>query len=493
MNRQHVKLLIVLLAVSVLAITAGPILNLDRSLEGTTKVTAAETDAPQDRPLSSLRDLNRAFVEIASEVKPTVVTVFTERTYRLRQNPFFTNPFLDFFYGPDRRRQAPEQEFRQQGLGSGVIVESDGKILTNHHVIAEADSIFVRTYDGRRYSATVVGSDPKTDIAVISIEARDLPAVRIGNSDDLQVGEMVLAVGSPMSENLAHTVTQGIVSAKGRSNIGLADYEDFIQTDAAINPGNSGGALVNLDGELVGINSAIVSRSGGFQGIGFAVPSSMAVNIMNSLLADGKVIRGWLGVLIQDINESIAGAMGLGAQTGALVGDVVADSPAEEAGLEPGDVILAMNGKEIENSAQLRNTVAATAPGTKVTFDIMRESDREEVVVELGELPGDDVPAAARRGLQDMLGFRVDNLTNELARRYDLSPSLSGVVVTSIDRASSAFREGLREGDVIYSVNRRRVETVAQFNGLVENAQGGDTILMRIYRNENTFFLAFTL
>ncbi len=493
MNRQHVKLLIVLLAVSVLAITAGPILNLDRSPEGTTKVTAAEMDAPQDRPLSSLRDLNRAFVEIASEVKPTVVTVFTERTYRLRQNPLFTNPFLDFFYGPDRRRQAPEQEYRQQGLGSGVIVESDGKILTNHHVIAEADSIFVRTYDGRRYTATVVGSDPKTDIAVISIEARDLPAIRIGNSDDLQVGEIVLAVGSPMSENLAHTVTQGIVSAKGRSNIGLADYEDFIQTDAAINPGNSGGALVNLDGELVGINSAIVSRSGGFQGIGFAVPSSMAVNIMNSLLADGKVIRGWLGVLIQDINESIAGAMGLEEQTGALVGDVVADSPADEAGLEPGDVILAMNGKEIENSAQLRNTVAATPPGTKVTFDIMRESDREEVVVKLGELPGDDVPATTRRGLTDLLGFRVDNLTNELARRYDLSPSLSGVVVTSIDQASSAFREGLREGDVIYSVNRRRVETLAQFNGLLENAQTGDTILMRIYRNENTFFLAFTL
>ena len=490
MNNQRIKITVVLLAVVALMLTLGPVLK----PYGDNRISVmAATDSPQDRPITSLRDLSNAFVEIASDVKPTVVTVFTEKTYRLRQNPFMMNPFLDFFYGPDQRRQAPEQEFRQQGLGSGVVVAADGKILTNNHVVAEADSIFVRTYDGHRYTATILGTDPKTDIAVIKIDAKNLPTVKIGNSDDLKVGELVLAIGSPMSENLAHTVTQGIVSAKGRSNIGLAEYEDFIQTDAAINPGNSGGALVNLDGELVGINSAIVSRSGGNQGIGFAVPSNMAVGIMNSLLADGKVVRGWLGVLIQDLNESIAGAMGLGTQTGALIGDVVPDSPADDAGLEAGDVIIGMNGKEIENSSQLRNGVAATSPGTEVTFDILRENARKKVTVELGEMPDDGAPTATSQGLQDLLGFDVADLTADLARRYDLSPNLSGIVVTNIDQASSAFREGLRQGDVIYSVNRRRVENVRDFSSLLENAQKGDTILMRIYRNENTFFLAFTL
>jgi serine protease Do len=493
MNRQRIKLIIALMAITALMMTAGPLFESGTNNSTMAQTAAAESKAPQDRPISSLRDLSKAFVEIASDVKPTVVTVFTEKTYRLRQNPFFTNPFLEFFYGPDQRRQAPEREFRQEGLGSGVIVGADGKILTNHHVIAEADSIFVRTYEGQRYPASVIGSDPKTDIAVIQIDARNLPTIKLGNSDDLQVGELVLAVGSPMSENLAHTVTQGIVSAKGRSNIGLADYEDFIQTDAAINPGNSGGALVNLDGELVGINSAIVSRTGGYQGIGFAVPSNMAVNIMNSLLASGKVVRGWLGVLIQDLNESIAGAMGLGEQTGALVGDVVPDSPAGRAGMEAGDLIVAMNGKAIESSSQLRNRVAATPPGTRVTFEVLRENDRKKITVELGELPDEGAPAAADQGLEDLLGFEVNNLTPDVARRYGLSPNISGVVVTAIDQASSAFREGLREGDVIYSLNRRRVETLAQFNDTLSNAHKGDTVLMRVYRNDNTFFLAFTL
>ncbi|UCG60520.1 MAG: DegQ family serine endoprotease [Candidatus Zixiibacteriota bacterium] len=492
MNNKHIRLTVILLAVVAIALSSGPILKIGGDDYVAVVAATVKTDSPQDRPITSLRDLNNAFIEIASEVKPTVVTVFTEKTLRLRQNPFLMNPFLDFFYGPDQRQQ-PEQEFRQQGLGSGVVIESDGKILTNHHVIAEADSIFVRTFDGKRYVASVLGSDPKTDIAVIEIEARDLPIIKVGNSDNLKVGELVMAVGSPMSENLAYTVTQGIVSATGRSNIGLADYEDFIQTDAAINPGNSGGALVNLDGELVGINSAIVSRSGGFQGIGFAVPSNMAVSVMNSLLANGKVIRGWLGVLIQDLDEALAEAMGVEVNNGALVGDVVSDSPAGRAGLEPGDVIVAMNDKEITNSAQLRNSVAATPPGTEVDFDIIRDGDRKRFTVELGELPSDVASTGTRQGLEDLLGFDVSNLTVDLARRYNLNPNLTGVVVTGIDQASAAFRSGLREGDVIFSVNRKRIETVNDFSQRFENAQKGDSVLLRIYRNENTFFLAFTL
>lgn len=490
MKKQQIRFLFVFIGLVAISAALGPLPAGSQAMQAQVEATIGPTLPPQDRPLNSLRDLNNAFIEIASEVKPTVVTVFTEKTYRFRQSPLM-NPFLDFFYGP--QGPPPEREYRQQGLGSGVIVSSEGNILTNHHVIAEADSIFVRTYDGKRYPAEVLGSDPNTDIAVIRIDADNLPAIRIGDSDELKVGELVLAVGSPMSENLAHTVTQGIVSAKGRSNIGLADYEDFIQTDAAINPGNSGGALVNLDGELVGINSAIVSRTGGFQGIGFAVPANMAVAVMNSLLSTGRVVRGWLGVSIQDINQAIAEAMGLEVQAGALVGDVVKDGPADKAGFEAGDVIVEMDGRAINSASQLRSHVASTPPGTKVTFKVSRDGDRESITVELGELPSEFAATAPSSNLEDLLGFEFSNLTRDIIRQYNLDPGLSGIVVTSIDRTSRAFEAGLREGDVIRSVNRRRVESVQDFNQIMGGAERGTSLLMRIYRDQSTFFIAFTL
>ena len=261
-----------------------------------------------DRPINTLRDFNHAFIDIAKAVNPTVVTVFTEKVFRVRQTfgfPFFNTPFEQFFDFP--RQEPREREYRQQGLGSGVIVSEDGYILTNNHVIADADTIQVRMLDNRILPAKVIGTDPKSDIAVLKVESeKALPAIPFGNSDSLEVGEWVLAIGSPLSADLAHSVTSGIVSAKGRSNVGLAEYEDFVQVDAAINPGNSGGALINLDGKLVGINTAIVSRSGGFQGIGFAVPVNMARRVMESIIEHGTVIRGWLGVYIQDVNEATA-------------------------------------------------------------------------------------------------------------------------------------------------------------------------------------------
>ncbi|UCD63164.1 MAG: DegQ family serine endoprotease [Candidatus Zixiibacteriota bacterium] len=492
MYRSKPTQAIIVLAVIAVILSVAPNFVADGN-QGYVTSAAELKPSPQDRPITTLRDLNRAFTEIAGDVTPAVVTVSTEKTLRLRQNPLFPDPFLDFFYGPDRRREPEEREFRQQGLGSGVIVSPDGNILTNHHVIADADSIYVRTLEGRRYPADVIGSDSKTDIAVLKIDATDLPIVKIGNSDDLQVGELVLAVGSPMSENLAHTVTQGIVSAKGRSNIGLADYEDFIQTDAAINPGNSGGPLVNLDGELIGINSAIVSRTGGFQGIGFAVPSNMAIGIMNSLLSSGKVVRGWLGVLIQDIDEDLSAALKLSSQGGALVGDVVPDSPADRAGFEPGDVITQMNDRKITSSAQLRNNVAATAPGTEVTFEVYRDAGSRRLSAVLGELPSEVTAGGAETGLEDLLGFSVRSLTPDLARQYSINPNLSGAVVTSIDPASSAYRADLRQGDLIRSVNRRQVDSAERFYGLLEAAERGQTVLLRVHRNENTFFIAFTL
>ncbi|MBD3404251.1 Do family serine endopeptidase [candidate division GN15 bacterium] len=448
----------------------------------------------QDRPLSTLRDLNQAFIDIAAQVKPTVVTVSTERILTARQRgPFANDPFFDFFFGPDQRRQPQERQYRQEGLGSGVIVSNDGYILTNNHVIARADSIFVGTAEGDRYTAEVIGADPQTDVAVLKIDATGLPYIEVGDSDSLMVGEMVMAIGSPMSERLAATVTQGIVSAKGRSNVGLADYEDFIQTDAAINPGNSGGPLVNLDGELVGLNTAIASRTGGFQGIGFAVPSNMAMRVMNSLINEGRVVRGWLGVSIQDVNESIARAMGLDRTDGALVGDVVEDSPAEEAGVLAGDLIVGVDGRKIDNTAELRNQIAATAPGSDVTLDIQRNGDVEQLEVTLGELPSEYVEGGVPTDVEDMLGFTVEGMTDDLARRYELDRRLTGVVVTSIDPTSAAYTSGLREGDLIRSVDRRRVQSTEEFYAMMSDKNEGDSVLLRVVRQGNAFFIAFAL
>jgi serine protease Do len=340
-----------------------------------------------------------------------------------------------------------------------------------------------------------VGTDPKTDIAVLRIESENLDYLEPGNSDDLQVGEIVMAVGSPMSASLAYTVTQGIVSAKGRANVGLADYEDFIQTDAAINPGNSGGPLVNLDGELVGINTAIVSRSGGFQGIGFAVPVNMATRVMNQLITTGRVVRGWLGVYIQDVSDNLADALSLDDPDGALVSEVVPGSPADEAGLEAGDVIIELDGQAVPNSAQLRNHVASTPPGTNVTMLVVREGHDKNITVKLGELPGDEPIAATSRedSFEDIAGFTVRTLDRESANRYDISQNLSGVIVTSIDPASNAFSAGLREGDLIIAIDRQQIESRSDFADAVSDAERGDKILLRVHRDGAGFFMAFTL
>ncbi|MGH7492792.1 MAG: DegQ family serine endoprotease [bacterium] len=475
----------------------------------TAEKPATDVQPARDRAINSLRDLNNAFVEIAETVNPTVVTVFTEKVTRMRttNNPFFffSDPFRDFFgddYGasPRNRRGTPEREFRQQGLGSGVIVRADGYILTNNHVVAQADSIYIRLMDSRgTLPARIIGTDPRTDLAVIKVESRDLPAVKLGDSDQLRVGEWVLAIGSPLGEELASTVTQGIVSAKGRSQVGLADYEDFIQTDAAINPGNSGGALVNLDGELVGINTAIATRTGGFQGIGFAVPINMAHSVMESLIKYGKVVRGYLGVNIQSLDENLTKSMGLPDTEGALVSEVVRNTPAAKAGLQEGDIIRQLNGKRVENHRQLRNDIAAIAPGTTVQLQILRDGNTKEIAVKLGELPVDDQQARAggsderSEDVESLLGFAVSPVTPDLSDQYELEPDASGVVVVNIDQSSPAFRAGLREGDLVRSVNRKRVESLAQFNQTVKALKRGDSLLLQVVRRTGSFFLAFNL
>jgi len=441
----------------------------------------------------TLRNLNDAYAAIASTVKPAVVTVSTERVMSFDGSPFGNNPLFDFFnFGQNGQVPAPQpQQYHQRGLGSGIIMSPDGLILTNNHVIDGADSIYVRTYDGHRYNAEIKGADPQTDVAVLKIDAENLTAIAVGNSDDLRTGDIVLAVGSPMSENLAYSVTQGIVSATGRSSMGIEDYEDFIQTDAAINPGNSGGPLVNINGELVGINTAIVSRSGGFQGIGFAVPSNLAVNEMNSLVTSGKVVRGWLGVSIQNLDEPMATAMGLDATRGALIGDVLDDSPASKAGLQAGDLVTSMNGHEIKSSAELRNRVASTPPETDVHLTILRDGSEKSITVTLGELPEKFAMASPNGTVEDELGFRVSNMTGDLAKQFGIPADLQGVVVTAENPQSHAAQAGLKEGDLIVGVDRHEVDNVNDFSHVVGGKKPGDTTLLRVRRGDSGFFLAF--
>jgi len=387
--------------------------------------------APSEQSVNVLADYSRALVDVVSTVTPSVVNISTSRTVvkRAPAGPGgpFNDPFFRRFFGDDFMRQFQEpREEQSNSLGSGVIVDG-GYIITNNHVIKDADKITVTLSDKREFEGTVVGSDPKTDIAVIKIEAKDLPAIKWGDSDGLKVGEVVIAVGSPYGLN--QTVTTGIVSAKGRANVRIADYEDFIQTDAAINPGNSGGPLVNIRGELVGINTAIFSTSGGYQGIGFSIPSNMVHVIMESLIKYKKVVRGWLGVSIQSINKELAKQFDLKEEAGALVSDVAADSPADKGGMKRGDIIIEYDGKKVEDSVSLRNMVAATAPGTKADVVVLRDGKKKTLTVKIGELPSDSVASAGEYN-NALSGIAVQDLTPEIRKKLNINKRVTGVIVT---------------------------------------------------------------
>ncbi len=442
--------------------------------------------------LKSLQDLNNAFVSLAEQTRPSVVTVFTEKTIERRVvNPFDFFGFKDFFNQPENQKQPETRKDIRQGLGSGVVVSDEGYILTNNHVIDKADKIFVRTFDDRRLEAKVVGADAKTDIAVIKIDDSKLRPLSFGNSDGIRVGEWVIAIGSPLGDNLEQTVTHGIVSAKGRSNLGLADYEDFIQTDAAINPGNSGGPLVDIEGKLIGINTAIASRTGGFQGIGFAVPSNMAKQVMNSLIKYGKVTRGWLGVTIQDINESMAEGMNLNSTDGTIVGSVVEGSPAEKAGLKTGDVIIKLNGQKVKNTVELRNNIASTQPNTTVTLQVIREGMQKTIRIKLGELPADEKLAGpTSTKIEEVFGFSVANNNASYAQQFNLK-STSGLIIVKIDPSSNAYRNGLRTGDLILQLNKQDVTSIADFKSDLNKLEEGENILFLIERRGSKMFVAF--
>jgi len=468
-----------------------------------TALASATAPAPLPSPADQdiAKSLNNVFTHIAQQVNPSVVTIFTDQVIKPRgrgQAPFAMDPFRQFF-GEDFWRNfglpdVPRGEQHLRGMGSGVIVSADGYILTNNHVVKNADKIKVMLMGGKKVDAKVVGTDPKTDVAVIKIKEKNLPVIKLGDSDKLRVGEWVVAIGSPLSENLAHTVTAGIVSAKGRSNVGLAAYEDFIQTDAAINPGNSGGALCNLNGELIGINTAIATETGGFQGIGFAVPINMARQVMDALIKHGKVVRGWLGVVIQNVNESLAKGLGLNVSEGVVISDVTPDSPAERAGLKVQDVILKFDGKNVKDTNFLSREVAAHAPGSKVTLTIYRDGKEMEIEVTLGELPQEEqATPAMKRNIYDKLGFKVETLTERMASQLGFDPNAKGVVVTEISQGSNAFAAGLRQGMLITQVNKKRVANAKEFARAISGIKSGEAVVLYASSQGRNFFIAFEM
>ncbi len=450
--------------------------------------TYASEPKISQKSITVLSELGQAMAEISEAVKPSIVNISTTRTVQIKGqiNPFFDDPFFRRFFG-DQFKMPKER--KTASLGSGVIVTSDGYILTSNHVIQGADEINVTLSDEREFKGKIIGNDAMTDIGIIKIDANNLPAVTWGDSDALKVGETVLAIGSPYG--LSQTVTMGIVSAVGRANVGIADYEDFIQTDAAINPGNSGGALVNVKGELVGINTAIFSTTGGYQGIGFAVPTNMAKNVMDSLINKGKVIRGWFGVTIQPLTTELAKQFNLKDDKGALIGDVIENSPAEKAGLLRGDVIIEYEGKKIDEPYQLRNMVANTSPGQKVEVKIIRENKIEIKKVAIGEMPI-DMQKLSQGEFDNLLrGVTVQDLTPEIFNRFKLPNKLRGVIVSDVSKDSSAAMV-LIQGDVIMEINREKINNIKDYENVVSRLHPEDNVLLLIFRNGSSLFITLS-
>jgi len=455
------------------------------------------TPPPVDEnPLHREMGGHSSFAPVVKKVAPAVVKVFT--TTKMHNTAFNGAPdgmddLMRRFFGNPNQGRMPRREFgmpRQQGIGSGVIATKDGYILTNNHVVDGADEVKVALQDGREFTAKVVGRDPKTDVAVIKIDGKDLPAVPMADSDKVEVGDVVLAVGNPFG--IGQTVTTGIVSATGRGGaIGL-DYEDFIQTDAAINPGNSGGALVDAEGRLIGINTAILSRTGGNQGIGFAIPANIARDVMGSLVKDGHVTRGYLGVRIQDVNPALEKEFKLKDTHGALVSDVTPKSPAEKAGLQSGDLIVEFNGKQVTDSRHLKLEVARIQPGETVPVKILRDGDSKTLDVKVKELPGTESLAKNDKGQAEdtgtLNGVAVADLDGQARQQFDIPSTVKGAVVTEVDPSSPSAEAGLKPGDVIQEINRKPVKNAEQAVQLTE--KGADkTTLLKVWRDGGSRFV----
>ena len=435
-------------------------------------------------------ETSRAFSEIVGAVSPAVVNISTTKVVKREPGAGLEDPFFDFL-GPFHDFSLPKK-WKERSLGSGVIVSPDGYIITNNHVVEKSDEIKITLPDRRTLRGNIVGADPKTDIAILKIDASNLPTLKWGDSDKLQVGEFVLAIGSPYG--LSNTVTMGIISAVGRANVGIADYEDFIQTDAAINPGNSGGPLVNIQGELIGINTAIFSRTGGYQGIGFAVPCNMVRLIMEQLIQKGKVTRGWIGVSIQELTPELAQEFGLKKLKGALVSDVAKGSPAGKAGIMRGDVIIELNGREIKDVSGLRNMVAQSKAGSEITLKILRSGKELTVRVVIVELPREVAEVAPDHRLAPdpetrvFTGLTVMNLTKEIIRQLGFTKDEKGVVVVRVEPGSPADDAELKKGDIIKEINRKEIDSLAEFNKSATNIKRNEAVLMFVNRSGKKFY-----
>ena len=495
------------------ALVAGGTFMFDRdALAGDSAAEAGRKAAVrmmvEETPVERDGKMVTSFAEVVEKVSPSVVKVYTTMKAREvsqeQMNPFFNDPAFRRFFGErfgdqfGGRGMVPEMPApRREGMGSGVIVTKDGYILTNNHVVENADEVKVQVgEDGEEFTAKVVGTDPKTDIAVLKIENGDksFPAVTVADSELIKVGDVVLAVGNPFG--IGQTVTMGIVSATGRATLGM-EYEDFIQTDAAINPGNSGGALVDAEGRLIGINTAIISRSGGNQGIGFAVPMNLARTVMESLIEHGRVVRGFMGVNIQDVNPALAREFDLEENKGALVSDVTEDSPAEKAGIKTGDVIVEFDGKDVRDSRNLKLQVAQIAPGEEVPLKVVRNGKVRELEITLKEYPSEQLAAkgsSKKKGSFDkaetevLSGITVGEVDARARKQFEIPGSLKGALVTDVDAGSPAYEAGLRPGDIIQEIERKPVKDAEEAIAMSENLEG-DSVLLKIWSRGGSRFL----
>ena len=443
-----------------------------------------------------LKQFSDQFANIAEKVNPAVVTILTEKKIDISQSNR-NSPQEDlfrFYFNQPRQR-----EYKSSALGSGVILDAKkGYIITNNHVVEDVDEITVRLLDKSEYEATIIGKDPKSDLAVIKIKAKNLSDIALGDSDKLRVGEWVIAVGSPFSANLSHTVTAGIVSAKGRGNILQGDmYEDFIQTDAAINPGNSGGALLNSSGDLIGINTAIYSNGyfdRGNQGVGFAIPSNMVKKVMSDLINYGKVVRSYIGVQIQPIDDTSAKALGLKSSMGALVANVISDGPADKAGIETGDVIVEFDGMSIKSVDHLRNNVSISKPDASYSLTVVRDGRKKSFKVKLEKMPSDDQLAVEnQKQSTNELGIEVSELNPSVRREYGVESQDFGIVVTKVLLDSPANEAGIQIGDLITRVGSRRCRSVKQFDSLVKNTKRRGMLMLHIKRDGNAQYVTLDL
>jgi Do/DeqQ family serine protease len=449
---------------------------------------------PKNDKLTTVRSTGQAFVEVVKKAQPSVVNVTTEKTITMKpwerygEDFFKGSPFEDFFkgFGFSPREKGKEYRHKQRSGGSGVIVDKEGYILTNNHVVEGADKVKIRLNDGREFTAIIKGQDSRTDLAVLHIKAKDLPVATLGDSDKLEVGEWAIAIGSPFG--LEHTVTVGVISAKGRTGLGTGTYEDFIQTDASINPGNSGGPLINIDGEVVGINAMIIQPG---TGIGFAIPINMAKQILNDLIKQGKVVRPWLGISVQDLTPEMAEQFQVKEKEGVIVAQIHQGTGAEKAGLASGDIMKSVDDKAIKNTNELIKEIQKKKVGQKVKLNVVRDGKPMTIEVTLTAMP-DKPEALKEKEGEEKLGARVQELTPQLSARYRISSEIKrGVIVISVEEGSPADELGLQEGDVVLEINRKKIETTKDFDRAIKDVNLDKGIVFRLHRRGNTFYHSF--